>query len=85
MSNELHLFSNGADIVSAADLADAMAVWEEQTCEDREDYPAMVFDPIPDERELALGEEGDDGPRETKTAREWAVSQGRVIVASSEW
>lgn len=83
--SDLHLFTNETDIVSAADLADAMDVWEEQSDENREDYPAMVFTPISDDQELALGEEGVDGPSETKTAREWATSQGRVIVASSEW
>ena len=96
----LHLFCNGEDTVSAADVEDAWAVWCETSGEKREDYvDSMQWEQIADDKPYTIVTDPDDFPEfkdsppseryfghvdATKLAREWAA-QGRGPLASTNW
>ncbi len=83
--SELHVYLmiSGPDLVIAADVDDAWNVWSEHTGEKRDDYLDEDFESWADDKQLTI--DTDDGEPETKTGAEWATTQGRGFLASSEW
>lgn len=95
--SELRVFTNDTDTVVAADLADAQRVVEahygvtfeqegwslDEWCEVPGDKLITIRD---DDRVIwrPVGDTGSDG-RETKTAAEWAMSNGRGFLCSTEY
>jgi hypothetical protein len=95
----LHLFTDGTDTVTAADVEDAWAVWCETIGEKREDYPDTEWSQVPDDQPFLIVMDLDDHPEYkgyplsgrydnhanvTKPAAEWAA-QGRGFLCSTEW
>jgi hypothetical protein len=89
--DELHVFTDddGIDTVIAESAEDAMLVWLEQTWEPSSDHPNKKWIQRPDMDELTVvdndGEWGKSGRGYTRTCQEWAASQGRGFLCSSEY
>lgn len=86
---QLCVFTNRTDTVIAADLADVQRVVEqhygatfEQEGWSLDEWSAVTRTKLITVRN-AHGEAWDD--METKTAAEWAVSNGRGFLCSTEW
>lgn len=81
------LFTDGVDTVCAADFADAAKAWAEHCGSTWDEATGDRFEEcweaIPNDQSITVS--GDDGSKETKTAREWAESNGRGFAWSTEY
>lgn len=83
----LHVYKTDEDTVIAADPADAAAALDEavggSAC------VAEDFTAVPDDEPIAVIQDPylpeAEWVRVTKTAREWADSEGRGLLCSTEW
>lgn len=78
----LHVFTDGVDSVVAYDADDAAAVWNEHI---GDDYEGDGFEPFPDDKSLTIDRSDEDLGHETKTCREWADTEGRGFLCSTEY
>lgn len=83
---ELHCYTDDTDTVVAASIEDARAAWKAHLGDDREhddtDYP---FELVPDEQKLRIDNAFDDGKMVEKAAGDWAASNGRGFLCSTEY
>ena len=78
------MFYNDHDYVVARSVEDAWEVWEQSCGEKREDYePEWEWEQKSDDGTLTINDE-DAGPQ-TKTRGEWARSNGRGFLCSTEF
>jgi len=81
---DLHLFLLcECDYVSAVDIDDAWTVYCEETGNKRKDFDDPGK-PIPDDKPVTVYCE-ETGNKITKSAREWAMENGRGVVFSTEY
>ncbi len=89
---EFRVFTNDYEWVIARDVADAKAVWHEQTGGDLEDADEYEWDECPPESTMTVWCDADGDPAEphedgsnevTKTFAEWAA-RGRGYLCTTE-
>lgn len=75
------------DSVVARSPEDAWQVWVSTNGEDRADYAHLEWERMPDEMELTITDDNlpRDQRKQTKTCGEWAASNGRGFLCSTEW
>lgn len=89
MSDGLRVFTNHTDTVVAVDLADAQRVVEDHygSTFEQEGWSIDEWGEVHGDKPIAIrnahGQGWDD--KETKTAAEWAASNGRGFLCSTEW
>lgn len=88
----LHVFQSECDWVVAESLDDAFKVMLEHTGETRKDleeYDADYFEQLADDHKVSIIDDGDlpsaEWTRTTKTCAEWAKSDGRGFLCSTEY
>jgi hypothetical protein len=83
----MRVWTNSTDTDVADDMADAEAVWVEHNgCTHEEATGATFADewgPVEPNQVITIRD--DDGGRESKTAAEWADSNGRGFLCSTEY
>lgn len=97
MGEQLHVFTNGYETVVARDAYDARAVMVEEWGGTPDDFsPVAEWSQLPDDKPLTIGFEQGDEPTPgeaqhngfvnvTKTCAEWAASEGRRLIGSTEY
>lgn len=88
MSN-FRVFTNHTDTVVAVDLADVQSVIEQHygATFEQEGWTLDEFSEVPGNRNITIRNIHDRGwdDKETRTAAEWAASNGRGLLCSTEW
>lgn len=89
----LHVFTDRTDFYVASSVDDVLALWVELTGDDPGYFEREEWNQEPDDRQMTIWCE-DDQPTEphsdgaelvTKTCSEWAASNGRGFLASTEY
>ena len=85
----LKVFTNHTDTVVAESLADTQALLEEQygTTFEAEGWSIDEWSEVRDDHVITICNVDDKGPdsKKTLTAAEWAKSEGRGLLCSTEW
>lgn len=85
----MKVFTNGTDTVVAEDLADVQRVIEAQhgSTFEQEGWTLDAFKELPDDKPITIRNVHDRGldHKETRTAAEWALLEGRCFLCSTEW
>lgn len=85
----LKVFTNRTDTVVAEDLADMQRIIEEQygATFEQEGWTLDEWSLVPDDKPITICNIHDRGrdDKETRTAAEWAVHNGRGLLCSTEW
>lgn len=80
---ELHCYTDDTDTVVATSPEDALEVWVAHTGGKLD--AECTFELVPDDRLLRINNAFDDGKAVEKTALEWAKSNGRGFLCSTEY
>lgn len=89
----LHVFTDRTDFYVGASIEDVRAAWYELTGEDLEWFASEEWEQLPDGHSMTIWcedgfptePESDGAERVTKTHAEWAASNGRGFLASTEY
>lgn len=85
---KLRVFTNGTDTVAAYDLADTKDLVEATygTTFEAEGWSIDDWHEVADDKPITINLETDDGiVKETMLASEWAASEGRSLLCSTEY
>lgn len=85
----MKVFTNHTDTVVASCLADIPAVLAHHygSTMEEEGWSLDDWDQVPDDKQITIRNVHDRGyyDKEVKTAAEWAASEGRGFLCSTEW
>jgi len=84
---KLYVFTNGVDHVVAYDAGDAVIALAVEHWGDIDgaEYDGGEFTPCDDNALLTINDDDNDEGERTKTMREWADTEGRGFLCSTEY